>query len=160
MLNKSIVLLALSIVGGCVNRYGGSGKHNRAWRVIGVPLCQIGILALFVPVLAHWKAALLTLGLMIGAISSYHYFLPAPAGKNYTLPYYTLYGAVNGLACLPLAWAGIHWYLIIGRAMILAAGLGVLYKYLNIKIGSWTSDTVQERVRGFLICSSIWLLGL
>ena len=155
-----ILILLIAVLGAIFERWGGSGRHSRLWRMIGVPLCQTGVLALSWPVLAHWKAALLTLGLMIGAISSYHYLLPAPKGKDYTWPYFALYGALNGLACLPLARVGIAWYLILGRAVILAGLLGLLYKFLNIKIGGWTSDTVQERLRGFLICLSVWLLGL
>jgi len=162
MIVKLLILFVLSIASGVLMRMGGSGNFSRMSRLVGDPICRISGLLLFwhPSTWIGWIMLALTFGAMIGTISSYHLFFPKPQDGNYGGFHFGLYGFLQGVACFPLIWAGLHWYFILGPAVLLAALLGVWFNNFNVKILCWESDVVQEFTRGLLICLTTPLICL
>ena len=160
MIVKLLILAILSVMAGIFDRAGGSGNYSRLWRILGVPICQVASLALFwhPNTILGWSMLVLTLGLLMGAISTYRLFFPKPKDGNYGGFTFGFYGFAQGLAMGLLIMAGLHWYLILGRAILLGILLGVWFNNFNIKIGLWQSDIVQEFFRGLVICLTVPLI--
>jgi len=157
-----LLTLIMAFAGGCANRAGGSGHYPRQAREIGVPLaCTLLLLTLWHPVsLLGWLMIVLSFGLMIGAVSTYDYWFPKP--PNFSPAYYGLWGLMIGLSFIPLVSAGLQWYGIMLRAGLLVVILDLWDRYMNRSVTiwkwTWTSDIVQEFMRGAFIVITIPLI--
>lgn len=118
MVGKAIFWMVLSLASGVIYYIAGIGgfKGAKLIRRLGCSLLALGLfLALYGLNLAYWWAYLLFLGLNWAALSTYH---------DYTgYDNWVLTGLFYGLAALPLIWCGVHWYLIIVRAIFLALSI-------------------------------------
>lgn len=141
-------LLGLSIISGILYRLGGIGKpFDTKYRDLGCPLIACGALFLFWhPVLIkEWLLLLCSFGFMFGALTTYWDIIYKDSDN------FWLHGFGVGIALLPLAWAGIHWWTILIRAIVLAITMGSWSKFIG-----W--DDLEEFGRGFLIVASLPLL--
>ena len=143
---KLLVLLLASCFSGVLYRMGGSGRYPRQVRVIGCPLISMGLLLTNIhPVnILGWLMFILSLGLSIGAISTYWDFLFNDEDNFF------MHGFILGFALLPCM-PFLHWYSILFRAAILAIGMGFWSKWIS-------KDVIEERGRGFILTATIPLL--
>lgn len=151
MLIQTFVAAGIS---GILYRLGGWEKGNKAIRRFGCPFVAYGLLWCFRPFqgLQGWLLVVLAYILSTLALSTYHDYL-APDKKSENWLCWLVTGIVYGLAAFPLFWAGIHWYSIIIRAILLGAGIMLLREHTG-------SDIVEEAGSGFLFCFSIPILLL
>jgi len=91
-----------------------------------------------------WVMVALSLGLSIGAISTYWDFLFNDNDNFY------MHGLMLGLASLPLL-VTIHWWGILARCLVMTVGMGLWSKKID-------NDIMEEFGRGFLITATIPLL--
>ena len=122
MFGKTLWILGLSILSGALYHISGKGgfKGAKLLRRLLCPLLALGLFfTLKTPQIRHIWAYLAFLVLNYGALSTYHDYL-APDGSSENWICWIMTGLCYGLAALPLIWCGVHWYLIIARAVILA----------------------------------------
>lgn len=152
MKNKKIqipLIAIFSIIGAILYRMGGAKGFNTKIRDLGVTTVFIALLTL----LNGWSWwYILCFVLMFGSLTTYWDFL---FGQDN----FYCHGFVIGIACFPLIWAGVAWWLILIRALVLAGGMGAVNKYVN-KWGWKHTDIVEECFRGALIIISVPLLFL
>jgi len=138
---KIILLLMLAFGSGVLGRMGGSGRFNRLWRVVGVPILAImAVWLCFGVKMAFWWAYLLSFGLMAASVSSYWDFCPWNRGEDN----FFQHGFMIGLSLAPIAWVTGHW---------LGFGLAVALSTLWMGIWSkWISyDVLEEFGRYFVV---------
>lgn len=147
MLNKALVWLIGSIIASALYRAGGYGKPFKSWQRDWLcPACVYGVLLFFWQPLIWWQYLLFlpAYGLLGGALTTY---LDSIFGYDN----FWVAGFLCGLAAFPLYWAGISWYAILIRAVV----VGILW-------GGWCkifgNDNVEELGRGFFISATIPLL--
>lgn len=119
-MNISLIIL-LSFLSGCLYRIGGIGGFSNAKivRRAGVPVvCYIPALLILFG-FSGWLWYILSAGLLAFTLTTYHDYL-SPDGQKETWLCWAVTGLCYGLAALPLIWAGIHIYAIIGRSIVLA----------------------------------------
>ena len=149
-----IYTLALSIIGGLFNRWGGQGKpFNTKYRDIGVSVVICLILAISGQIrgIPAWLSLLPCALLMFGALTTYRYFLPKP--EDYSWYHYSLHGFMVSLAIFPLMFFAFSWWLFWIRCIFCAIGLGVWSHIIK-------DDFWEEFGRGFILCLSIAILFL
>lgn len=153
-----IATIIASVICAILYRAGGMGKEETAepkW--IPVWMRRTWVRDWMIPTVIYFQAALgiqvtwLGLGMLILAI--------LPTGGALTTYWDELFGFDNfwfsgfmvGLGAFPLIWAGVHWYMILARALLLA----VLW-------GGWCAifkkDTTEEYGRGAFVAATIPLL--
>lgn len=141
--------ILLSTGAGILYRLGGSGYGHTKARDFGVPLIATIWLMLFTR--WHIWSLVAHFGLLFGALTSYHYFLPNPEDEGPKAINWALHGFFCGLATIPLLWCGIAWWWIIARALILA---GTMTAWSL----AWNWDVAEEWGRGALVVGSLPLL--
>ena len=149
---KILIYIALTILSGILYRMGGSGRFSRMAREIGVPLVMLGMVFL-IGILTGWLSwvlAVVSMGIMVGAISTYHYFLPKPV--DYTPFYYGLHGFMTSLAMFPLMIYTHHWIGFGIRVVVCTVGCFLADVWLG------KSDVKNEFTRGAIINGSLILL--
>jgi hypothetical protein len=70
-----------------------------------------------------------------------------------------MHGAMVGLGAFPMIWAGVHWYMVLIRLIILAVFMGQLNYWVNKKAIPFR-DWIEELGRGLIIIATIPLLIL
>jgi len=145
---KIAVWLLATILGAILYRMGGSDKYPSQVRDAGVSFVSIALLW-FLWLHFSWLF-LICFGLMWGAISTYHLFLKKPVDYNHF--YYAWHGLFIGLAMLPLIFVGFHWYMIIGRSILMAILMAVWFGIAK-KNAVW-----HECGRGAIIVSTLPVL--
>lgn len=123
---------------------GGSGRFNRLWRVVGVPLLAIvAVLACFGVKTALWWAYLLSFGLMAASVSTYWDFL-------FKYDAHFFHGFMIGLSLAPVAFVTGHWL-----------GLALVCVFYTLWMGLWSKflkwDVAEECVRYFVVPLGILL---
>ena len=149
-MGKIIAWLLITVAAAILYRMGGSDKYPSQVRDAGVSFVSIALLWLF---WVHFSYMyIICFGLMWGATSSYHLFMKKPVDYNHF--YYAWHGLWVGLAMLPLLFAGFHWYMILGRAILMATLMALWYGIAK-KNAVW-----HECGRGAIIAGTIPLLVL
>ena len=150
---KILWVLGLSVACGIAYHVAGLGgfKGAKLIRRLGCSLLALGVFfALKSPQIRHIWSYLAFLVLNYGALSTYHDYLNR--GEENWLCWFAT-GLFYGLAALPLIWCGVHWYLIIARAIFLAISI----MWLRGKTGKVFKE---EFFSGLLYCGSIPILLL
>lgn len=144
---KIIIWLILTVICSALYRAGGYGKPFKSWhRDWLCPACVYGALLIFWHPALWWQYLLIlpAYGLLGAALTTY---LDTIFGYDN----FWAAGLLCGLAAFPLYWAGISWYAILIRAVL----IGILW-------GAWckifSNDTTEELGRGSFICITIPLL--
>jgi hypothetical protein len=150
---KAFFVAISAVVAGVFYRMGGSGNYPRQARVIGVSAVSIALLAFLRGETGLWLtlAYLASFGACVGALSTYWDFLFGDRDNFY------MHGFMIGLSYSPLAWFGVKWWLILIRAVVLAAGMG-LVNWLANKYHWKCSDIIEENFRGAFIALTLPLL--
>jgi len=156
MVVKILLWAGFSIASGVLYRLGGKGgfRHAKGLRRFG---CSLLFLSLFIALRGSQ-------GLNLRAILPYCliYVLNALALSTYCG---SLIGShddveglewffsalLTGLAALPLIWIGVHWYMILARAFLLAISIMVVRE----KTGK---VVIEEVFSGVIYCLSVPLL--
>jgi hypothetical protein len=150
-------LLAAGI-SSCLYRLGGKAGFNTKYRDIGVSAVIVALMALSGQIkgIPAWFSLIPCFGLMWGALSTYHYFLPKP--KDYQWWHYAMHGFFVSLALFPLMFFTGKWGWFIARVLICTIGLG-LWSFLIKQISrrfSWKHwDEINEGGRGFILCITV-----
>ena len=153
---KVFYVIILAFISATFFRLGGSAK-NGSWldfakntriRDIGCPLAfLVAFWGVFGLKIGFWGAYALTFGLSWGAMSTYFSFLMDPPDDVNNTEWFFV-GLFYGLSALPLIWAGISWYAIVGRAII----LGLMIMWLRTRTGK---DFKEEKGSGALLILTI-----
>jgi len=152
-----MIWLILCLISGLFYHLGGLGADgkkkykwapawlfNRQWRLSGCS--AIFLIALGLPLTRHPWIYLITFIATLGALAEYW-----KKGVDMKAKHWFFHGLAIGLASIPLAWIGLHWWLIIARAIV----LGLLMMWISERTKSaW----LEECTRGFLIPATIILL--
>jgi hypothetical protein len=151
---KILIWLGISSLSGFLYTLSGKGgfKDAKAIRRFGCPLLIYGYLWLIRPSLGLHGAIFGVFAYVLTALalSTYHDYL-SPDGTSENWLCWLMTGLCYGLAAFPLFWAGIHWYMIGIRAVVLA----ILTMVWSEKIG-W--DRLEEFGRGALLIITLPLL--
>jgi len=145
-----VLTILLAIIGGIAYRVGGASWGNRLFRILGVPF--ISLVTFWINAgwdINAWWIYAISFGLMAGAISTYHYWLPKP--PDYEWYHYAMHGFFVSLAFLPLCILTGSWMWGVLRCVINAALLGGWSV-----IASW--DDLEEWGRGFVLTGTTVLL--
>jgi hypothetical protein len=154
---KPSILLILGIaalIGGILYRLGGIGKPFKTWMRDWIipPLAYFVLLFWWHPGnLIGWLMYLPAILLTGGALTTYWDKLFADKDNFY------MHGLMVGLGAFPFIWAGLHWWMILIRAILLGLSMGLINKYAN----KWHlpfSDWIEEISRGMLILGTTYLL--
>ena len=149
---KLIIVLFFTLLSSCFYRAGGQSQDKEAnpkwipiWlrrslvRDLGCPLIFMLTLWLLKGFsLASWWTYLLTFGLMFASLTTYFDFIYKNKDNFF------LHGFAIGLSCIPLIWAGFHWWAILIRAILLAVSMGVWSAVVS-------NDVLEETGRGSFI---------
>jgi len=146
---KLIILLVGAILGGVLNRMGGTSLGTK-WRDLGVSAlsCLVLVLTGVVHTPIQYLSLLPCALLMYGALTTYRYFLPKP--KDYKFYHYSLHGFMVSFAIFPLMFFTGSW-LWFGVRCITCATLVGLVSHLIDK------DWLEEFLRGFILVASLGL---
>jgi len=141
-------IIASSICG-ILGRLGGIGKpFNTKYRDLGCPFMTYGyLLFLWHPIdTLGWVMLILCIPITLGALSTYW-------DKLFGYDNFWFHGFMCGLAIFPLIWAGLIWWLILIRALVIA-----------ILMGGWSrifkNDIIEETGRYFFLAATIPILIL
>lgn len=152
MVGKTVVWLVISVISALLYWLGGRSWGNKAIRRFGCPLVVYGYLWWLKSFSGLKSAILLVCAYILTALalSTYHdYLAPDKTSENWLC--WLMTGLCYGLAAFPLIWTGIHWYLILIRAIILA----ITIMWLRERTGK---DWLEEMGSGFLLCVTIPIL--
>ena len=158
---KVFYVILLALVSAFCFRLGGSAKNgswldfakNTRTRDVGCPLTfLVAFWGIFGIKMGDWWAYALTFFLSWGAMSTYFSFLVNPPDDVTAIEWFAT-GLFYGLSAIPLVWAGVHWYAIIGRAIT----LGLAIMWLRIRTGKVLKE---EAGSGFLYILSTFILKL
>jgi len=145
-------LFLLAIVGGILNRMGGSDKYNTKWRDIGVPVVMI----LAMTYLGLFNASLILSSLLLfGSLTTYW---DKDENNNVTMKGWFLTGLKYGLAMLPYAIQTVGYLAFLLRTSLLAVLVPAWMLYVNEPVWKWDGAVVQEFGRGFFIIITLGLL--
>ena len=149
------IWIGMSILSGILYRLGGSAKkenwldfaRNSKTRDIGCSLLSLGLVGSYLGLKTGflWLYAIV-FGLSWGFLSTYWDFITS--NDNFYL-----HGLGCGLAFIPLYWAGLSWWLIGIRAIILAVSMGLWSKAIG-----W--DVAEEMGRGGILVLTLPILLL
>ena len=156
---QTLWTLGLSVLGGILYRLAGSAKtgdwldwaRNTKARDVGVALCFCALTVILgiVRTGVEWLTLIPTFLGMMGALSTYRYFLPKP--KDYQWYHYAMHGFFTSLAAFPLALSTWYW-----------KGFWIRVALCTVLISLWshfcTKDTWEERGRGFILIVTTPLL--
>jgi hypothetical protein len=145
-----MIIFISSIVSGLLYRIGGIGDPFKTWmRDWIIPLLLYGVLLFYwhPTNLIGWLMFVPSIALTGGALTTYWDEL---FGKDN----FYFHGFCVGLGALPLIFSGIHWYMILVRAVFLCLGMGILNTVIN-KIKIPFSDWIEELSRGILILATV-----
>lgn len=154
--NWKLTLLVISIasmLSGILYRLGGIGKPFKTWmRDWLIPPLAYGVLLFFWnPTNVLGGAMLLpSIALTGGALTTYW-------DKLFGKDNFYMHGFMIGLGAFPLYWSGIHWYMILSRAIL----MGILMGLINLVVNKFKikySDWIEEISRGIIILITIKLL--
>ena len=141
---KYIILLIGSIISAVLYRLGGIGKpFNTKYRDLGCPLIMILVLC-FLRGWTWWYISVF--GLTFAALTTYW-------DSVFKFDNFWFHGFMIGIASFSLILAGVLWWLILLRAIILALGIGGWSKLIK-------NDVLEEGGRGFLIIATLPILGV
>lgn len=119
---KILYWIGLSIISGILYHIAGIGgfRGSKLLRRIGCPAC---FLALFIALKGlnwgFWWVYLLTFALSYAALSTYCSTIIAPEDDVCGIEWFMV-GWLYGFCSLPMIIIGIHWYMILARALFLA----------------------------------------
>ena len=157
---RILLILLLSGIAGILGRLGGRAKDG-SWydyltdskaRDAGCSILTLfAIWLLFGFKLGLWGGYLAIFGLSWGAISLYWDFLFKKDNLWFS-------GFMVGLACLPLTFIHIAWWLILSRATLLAVIWGLLNTLKYDRILFWRRDVAEEFMRYFSVIFTILIL--
>jgi hypothetical protein len=139
-----LVMVLCAAISGILYRMGGAAGYDTKWRDCGVSFvfCLQPVLLGMVHGLLQWVSLLPTFGLMWGALTTYHYFLPKPL--YYRWWHYAMHGFFVSLAAILYAYASGHWVL-----------FGIRVVFCTVAIGLWSllrlKDVPNEVGRGVII---------
>ena len=142
-------ILVASIVSGVLGRLGGIGApFNTKYRDLGCPLVTYGCLMFMWQPCGWlgWAMLFVTFGLTFGALTTYW-------DSVFGFDNHWFHGFMIGLACFPLYWAGLTWWAILIRAVVLAVLMGGWSKLIG-----W--DDLEEFGRYFVMPLTLPLLLL
>lgn len=144
-----ISVLVGAVISAVLYRMGGAKGYNTKFRDLGCPTVFMACLLVnWRPdTLLGWLLLIPVFGLMFGGLTTYWDEL---FGKEDN---FFMHGFMIALACFPLFWAGIHWWAIGIRCVILAVSMGVWCKIFS-------NDIVEECGRGAFIILSLPILLL
>ena len=148
-MNKLLIWLIATVICAVTYRLGGIGNPFRTWmRDWLIPPVAYGyLLTLIHPVsLIGWLVLAPVILLTGGALTTYWDKLSSDGEGNFWL-----HGFMVGIAAFPLIWMGVHWWMILARAIILAVFMGTWCKIFS-------NDWVEECGRGAIIAMTIPLL--
>lgn len=157
MILKILAILIFSALGGLLYHLGGMGADGAkkypkvpAWlfntkaRDAGSSLCSTILLW----ILVGWSWWLIPVfGLTWGGMSTYW----KKKGHDAHTWNWFLHGFMLGLAAFPMFWAGVHWYSILGRAVI----SGLLMMWISDRTGR---VAVEEFGRGAIHAATMIFL--
>ena len=136
---KILYWLGLSILSGLSYRAGGIGGYPMAklWRRLGCPACFLGLFwALNGLKWGFWWVYLLTFILNYAALSTYCSTIIAPEDDVCGIEWFMV-GWLYGFCSLPMIIIGIHWYMILARALFLA----ITICWLRVRSGNvWKEE--------------------
>lgn len=138
----------LAFFAGILYHLGGQGR--KIIRRAGLPVFSYIPGLLLILGAKGWPLYILSAGLLAFALTTYHDYL-SPDGKRENWLCWLITGLVYGLAALPLIWAGVHWYAIIGRSIV----LGGLTMWVSERSGKVLTE---EFWRGALIILTLPIL--
>ena len=117
-----LTIILFSVACGVLGRMGGSGKYSRLTRVIGVPfLCT---LLAYILGCHNYLMLLLSMGLMVAAISTYWDFL-------FGYDNFWFHGFMLGIATLPIAYDTGHWLGFVALVAIRTIFIGLWCKFVG-----------------------------
>jgi len=134
-----LVFLAVCCFSSILYRAGGSGNYPRQLRVVGCPFILMGLVLLTIPIqltIVNLSLLILTLGLSIGAISTYWDWL-------FGYDNFFAHGLGCSLATIPLYWVGVPWWILLIHGVICTLGMGLWSKLIG-------NDVLEECGRGVL----------
>jgi len=150
----SILTWILSVLSALLYRAGGWGKPFKSWnRDWLVPPLAYGFL-FFIHQPNVWYGWLMLIPAILltgAALTTYWDKLFNDVDNFY------MHGFMVGLGAFPFFWAGVHWYMILIRAIILGASMGLINWVVN-KYHIKFSDWIEELSRGFLILITVKML--
>ena len=152
-MDNTTITTAIGLGGICaiLYRLGGIGKPFKTWmRDWVIPPIIYGYLVYHNH--NNWWLLFPAIILTGGALTTYLDKLSSDGEGNFYL-----HGFMVGLGAFPFIWAGVAWWLVVARAVL----LGLLIGKLNWLVNKFTipfSDWIEELGRGFLIGVSILLL--
>lgn len=146
---KAIIAFFIAIIGGILGRLGGWDKGNRMFRLIGVPLCCVVLMALLYHPLSWWYAGslLLTFGAVLGTTSTYY----KKKGKPVRWWNWFIYGAMEGIAFLPVVLYSQNWLGFAIRTSVCATLIFFWDELIDI-------DWLEEFGRYFIVVMTVPLL--
>ena len=122
-----LVFLAVCCFSSILYRAGGSGNYPRQLRVVGCPFILMGLVLLTIKIqltIVNLSLLILTLGLSIGAISTYW-------DELFGYDNFWFHGFMCGIAGIPLIWAGVPLHYILLRIVICSVGMGLWSKFIG-----------------------------
>jgi len=147
-----MTLFLLAIIGGILNRMGGSDKYNTKWRDIGVPVVMLVAMTF----MGLWRASLLLSALFLfGSLTTYW---DKDKNSNVTIKGWFLTGLGYGLAMTPYAIQTGAIIPFLMRTAFLALFIPFWMIHVNEPVWKWDGAVVQEFGRGFAIILTLGLL--
>ncbi len=143
---KLLLILLLSIACGVLGRLGGRGGAwwgNTKMRDLGCPLMAL-LSVLVLGISASWWVYFFSFGLMFGALCTYW-------DKLFGYDNFWFHGFIIGIAYFLFIFAGIAWWIVLLRAILLAVWMGGWSKVIK-------KDTVEEFGRYAIIPLLTYLL--
>jgi hypothetical protein len=134
----------------CAGLYRAGGTSAGTWLrdwILPIVLCIV------IGLMFHWSWWLILLYIATaGALTSYW-------SRLFGFDNLWFHGFMVGVASFPLYFMGVHWWLILARACLLAITIGGLNVWINqTKIPF--KDWIEELFRGFILVVSLPILFL
>jgi len=133
------MIILLSILSGIFGRMGGSSNYNSNWRDFGINILHI----LFFLCVVGWTPWLIVyVGLFKASVSTYWDFLFHGEDN------FWMHGFMLGLSAFVICFITGHWWLMLGRSIILSLFMGVWHvrhpKSVTIKQYRFDGAEVEE----------------
>ena len=144
---KILIWLIVTILSAILYRMGGAKGYNTKFRDLGCPLANLILLWY----LGLSGAFLLKIGLFLGVFLLMFGALTTYWDSLFGYDNFWFHGFMIALACFPLYWLGVQWWIIIIRCVVLAIGMGWWSKIIG-------NDVMEELGRGALITLTLPIL--